>query len=101
MTILVQSGFVLGYIISGCLLSHVKRKVHFSCGALLMAISQAILGLTLKANFEISESLLPLCTICTSFGYGLGVGPVLHALLGEVLPLKIKSVATAIIMSIK
>ena len=52
LTILVQSGFVLGYIISGCLLSHVKRKVHFTCGALLMAISQAILGLTLKANVK-------------------------------------------------
>ena len=50
---MVQSGFVFGYIISGCLLSHVKRKVHFTCGALLMAISQAILGLTLKANVKV------------------------------------------------
>ena len=39
--------------------------------------------------------------ICTTLGYGLGVGPVPMALLGEILPLRIKSVATAIILTLK
>ena len=48
-----------------------------------------------------SEYLLPISVICATLGYGLGVGPVLFALLGEILPLKIKSMATAIIVSLR
>ena len=48
-----------------------------------------------------SEYLLPISVICATLGYGLGVGPVLFALLGEILPLKIKSMATAIIVALR
>ena len=44
---------------------------------------------------------MPISVIFTVFAYGLGVGPVPNALLGEMLPLKIKSFAIAIIMSLK
>ena len=50
---------------------------------------------------QISQILMPGCVICSTFGYGLGVGPVTFALLGEILPLKVKSVATAIIIFFK
>ena len=45
------------------------------------------------------DPVLPLSVICISLGYGLGVGPVLFALLGEILPLKIKSIATSFIIA--
>ena len=45
--------------------------------------------------------MLPMSIITTAFGYGIGLGPVPHALLGELLPLKIKSIGTAIIMTLK
>ena len=44
---------------------------------------------------------MPICVMCCSFGYGLGVGPVTFALLGEILPLKVKSVATSIVIFLK
>ena len=50
---------------------------------------------------EIDVVLLPVSVICTAFAYGIGVSPVLFALLGEILPLKIKGIATGIIMSLR
>jgi len=47
----------------------------------------------------ISEPLLPVCVICTGLAYGLGLGPVLFALLGEVLPPKIKGLACALVLT--
>ena len=44
---------------------------------------------------------MPICVFGTEFAFGLGVGPVPMALLGEILPLKIKSVATAVIIFLK
>ena len=136
LTILLNLSFLTGYIISIFLTSTLKRKVQFLIGVILMSISQAILGLALKAevsqpsnknmiilqnkihcyfliNFlnlqefqndtfiSMSKILLPLSVITTAFGYSIGLGPVPLALLGEILPLKIKSLATAIIMTMK
>ena len=50
LSILVQSGFVVGYFISGCIMSRVMRKIHFTCAAAMMAMSSATLGFTLKAE---------------------------------------------------
>ena len=47
-----------------------------------------------------SEILLPLSVICTSVAFGLGVGPIPLTLFGEILPVRIKSVATAILMAL-
>ena len=44
---------------------------------------------------------MPICVIIPSIGYGLGVGPVTFALLGEILPLKVKSIATSIALFLK
>ena len=43
-----------------------------------------------------SDIILPISVICTGLAYGLGVGPVLFAILGEMLPQNIKSFAVAL-----
>ena len=48
-----------------------------------------------------SDIILPISVICTGLAYGLGVGPVLFAILGEMLPQNIKSFAVALIWSIR
>ena len=50
LTILVNLAFLAGYIISVFLTTSLKRKVQFLIGVILMSISQAILGLALKAE---------------------------------------------------
>ena len=50
---------------------------------------------------DCSVILMPTCVILVFVFYGLGVGPVTFALLGEVLPLKVKSFATSIILFLK
>ena len=42
---------------------------------------------------------MPTCIIMCGFGYGIGVGPVPFALLGEILPQKIKNFACAVILA--
>ena len=49
LTILVLISLILGYSISACIMSHVKRKIHIACSAAFMAISQGTLGFALKA----------------------------------------------------
>ena len=129
LTILVQTGQLLGWIISIFLTTSLKRKVHIALGCLFMGISQAILGFALTVKVlisilyiqksslssgwkkfqdfqsdtfnQINKIMLPMSIITTAFGYGVGLGPVPHALLGELLPLKIKSIGTAVIMTLK
>ena len=48
-----------------------------------------------------SEIILPISVLSGALAYGAGVGPVPNTLLGEIIPIRIKSVATAIIISIK
>ena len=50
LSILVSLAFLSGYVISAFLTPFLKRKVHFVSGAILMGISQAVLGLALKAE---------------------------------------------------
>ena len=50
---------------------------------------------------DCSVILMPTCVILVFVFYGIGVGPVTFALLGEVLPLKVKSFATSIILFLK
>ena len=56
LTILVQTGQLLGWIISIFLTTSLKRKVHIALGCLFMGISQAILGFALTVN-----------KVCTNF----------------------------------
>ena len=50
LSILVYGGFTSGFIGSAFILTHIKRKIHFIGSAAFMAISLAILGLTLKSS---------------------------------------------------
>ena len=45
--------------------------------------------------------MLPISVLSIALSYGLGMGPITNALLGELLPVGIKSVATALIMALK
>ena len=45
--------------------------------------------------------MLPISVLSIAFSYGLGMGPITNALLGELLPVGIKSIATALIMALK
>ena len=53
LSVLLPSFCLLGYIISACIMTHVKRKHHFTFSAALMAIFQAILGFALKLQVSI------------------------------------------------
>ena len=53
LSILVQTGFIVGYSISTFLMSRIKRKVQYISAAALMAIAQIILGCTLIADVRL------------------------------------------------
>ena len=53
LSILVQTGFIVGYSISTFLMSRIKRKVQYISTAALIAISQIILGFTLIAEVRL------------------------------------------------
>ena len=55
----------------------------------------------LELTNQIGQILLPIFVISSCFAYGLGVGSVPTALLGEIIPLKIRSVAVSIILCLK
>ena len=56
LSILVQIGFIIGYFISAFLMSRIKRKVQYVSTAILMAMSQTILGFTLIADVSKLDS---------------------------------------------
>ena len=47
------------------------------------------------------DAMLPIFIILAGFGYGIGVGPVPFALMGEVLPAKVKAFACAILLAFR
>ena len=44
---------------------------------------------------------MPTCIILVGFGYGIGVGPVPFALMGEILPQKIKNFACGLCLAVR
>ena len=54
LSILVNSGFTIGYMVSALLMTRVGRKMQFICSGLFMAVSLATLGFTLNA--EVSKN---------------------------------------------
>ena len=96
--IFVTSAFALGYFLSTILIQKIPRKVQYICSGIIMAISQSLLGLTLRTQayyalngengsttfVNLSNYLLPICSFCTALGYGLGFGPVTYSMIGEV-----------------
>ena len=50
LSILVQVGFISGYVISAFLMSRVKRKHQLAFSSIFMAVSQIVLGFALKSE---------------------------------------------------
>merc|ERR1711988_1461450 len=47
----------------------------------------------------LTQYVMPTCIILVGFGYGIGVGPVPFALMGEILPQKIKNFACGLCLA--
>lgn len=52
-----------------------------------------------ESTVFLANNILPICVVLCGLFYGLGVGPVPFALLGEVLPQRIKAVASSLILT--
>ena len=74
--------------------------------AMIMAINLLCGGITFKImesgsnEFkDFGDILLPFFVIVACFGYGIGVGPIPFALLGEILPQNVKAMASALVLT--
>ena len=98
-----------GYLISTYLTKRVPRKVHFIISGLALANFWFIGGMILKLAessdnpiaLGLSNYVFPVCVVLAGLSFGLGVGSVPFALLGEVLPQKIKAPASALILTLR
>ena len=52
LSILLQTAFTTGYVISAFIMNHVPRRIQFMSSALFMAVSTATLGFTLNQSAE-------------------------------------------------
>ena len=107
LSICTTSATTTGYVISTYLTKKLPRKVQFIMAGVSMASNLALGGIMLKLK-ETNEDetlayiiniALPLCVILSGLSYGLGIGAVPFALLGEVLPQRVKAVASAFILT--
>ena len=109
LAIMTLSCLTAGYLISTYLTKRVPRKVHFITSGLSLANCWFIGGLILKLAESsdnpivlwLANHVFPVCIILAGLSFGLGVGPVPFALLGEVLPQKIKAPASALILTLR
>lgn len=109
LSICTTSATTTGYVISTYLTKKLPRKVQFIMAGVSMASNLALGGIMLKLNESRSEDdetlayilniAFPLCVILSGLSYGLGIGAVPFALLGEVLPQRVKAVASAFILT--
>ena len=53
LSILLQTAFTTGYVISAFIMNHVPRRIQFMSSALFMAVSTATLGFTLNQSVEV------------------------------------------------
>ena len=53
LSILLQTAFTTGYVISAFIMNHVPRRIQFMSSALFMAVSTATLGFTLNQSAEV------------------------------------------------
>ena len=93
-----------GYVSSTFLTTKLSRKFQFNMSAMIMAINLLCGGITFKImesdEFkEFGDILLPFFVIVACFGYGIGVGPIPFALLGEILPQNVKAMASALVLT--
>lgn len=95
-----------GYFCSTFLTTKLSRKFQFNMSGMIMAINLLLGGITFKImesgndGFKsIGDILLPLFVILACFGYGIGIGPIPFALLGEILPQNMKAMASALVLT--
>ena len=111
LSIMTSSLCTTGYLISSYLTKKVPRKVHFIVSGLVLAGNLFLAGIIIKLKETsgpedqaiqwLSQNVFPICIVLSGLCYGLGVGPVPFALLGEVLPQKIKAVASSLILTLR
>ena len=110
LAIMTTSLCTTGYLISTYLTKKVPRKVHFMTSGCVLACNLFIAGMIIKLKETspedetihwLSQNVFPICIVLSGLCYGLGVGPVPFALLGEVLPQKIKAVASSTILTLR
>ena len=53
LSILLQTAFTTGYVVSAFIMNHVPRRIQFMSSALFMAVSTATLGFTLNQSVEV------------------------------------------------
>ena len=53
LSILLQTAFTTGYVISAFIINHVPRRIQFMSSAIFMAVSTATLGFTLNQSVEV------------------------------------------------
>merc|ERR1711884_347516 len=102
LSMLAQGGISIGYIIGPTLMNRVSRKVHYIVAGTFMVFNLVAAAFIIHLESRNSEDeiitaltqyVMPTCIILVGFGYGIGVGPVPFALMGEILPQKIKNFA--------
>lgn len=102
LSILLNCAFLLGYVISVFTMPYFPRRVLFLTSCIGMSIFMALIGCSFKDDFlphEYNSVLLPVSVSLAAVSYGIGLGPVLASLLGEVFPQSVKSVASSVGLS--
>ena len=104
LSLLLNCGFSLGYVISVFAMPLIPRRVLFITSTICMAIFIALIGFSFKKDLipqEYNGILLPISSTLTAILYGMGLGPVLASFLGEIFPQRIKSFAASFALSIR
>ena len=102
LSILLNCAFLLGYIVSVFTMPYFPRRVLFLTSCVSMSIFMALIGCSFKDDlipYEYKSVLLPVSVTLAAVSYGIGLGPVLASLLGEVFPQSVKSVASSVGLS--
>lgn len=106
LSILLQAGFTISFIISSPLMNAMKRRSQYLLSGFLLAFCMLMLSfcmyaidLSVGSLQEVMKVGQPLFVILSGVAYGLGVGPVVFSLTNEVFPARAKGVCSAIAMS--
>ena len=123
LSVLLQVGFTVGYVVSVPFMGHVGRRPQYFVSSVLLATAMVVLGASLYALVSADEQTspikgcvfdwfdaqgtddptlvrvaqlaLPFSCVTGSFAYGIGVGPVIYAVNGELFPPSVKGICSA------
>lgn len=105
LAIMLQSAFTVGYAISTPMLARMKRRTQFILSGSLMVAAYSVLGVCLYLKETVAEGstsaqvfgvLSPACVMISALGYGIGFGPILYSLTGEIMPPRVKGVCCSL-----